>query len=126
MQYSISEVAKKLNIPVSTIRYYEKSGMLPPITRHSGIRVFSERDLCVLKNILTLKQMRMPLKDIKSFCYLFSCGDITLAKRNELIEKQRQSLLNEIEDLKRALSFLEHENCYFNISQNDSYLKVGK
>ena len=54
MQYSISEVAKKLNIPVSTIRYYEKLGMLPPITRHSGIRVFSERDLCVLKNILTL------------------------------------------------------------------------
>ena len=47
MQYSISEVAKKLNIPVSTIRYYEKLGMLPPITRHSAIRVFSERDFCV-------------------------------------------------------------------------------
>lgn len=71
MQYSISEVAKKLNIPVSTIRYYEKLGMLPPITRHSGIRVFSERDLCVLKNILTLKQMRMPLKDIKYFAIYF-------------------------------------------------------
>lgn len=55
MQYSISEVAKKLNIPVSTIRYYEKLGMLPPITRHSGIRVFSERDLCVLKKYTYFK-----------------------------------------------------------------------
>ncbi|MFF2909203.1 MerR family DNA-binding transcriptional regulator [Paenibacillus sp. NPDC057934] len=41
--YSIGEVAAKFNIPESTLRYYEKKGLLPQIGRDdAGRRLFSE------------------------------------------------------------------------------------
>lgn len=48
--YSIGEVSKRLNIPISTIRYYDKHGLLPFVRRtESGLRQFSD----VYINILT-------------------------------------------------------------------------
>ncbi|WP_428714946.1 MerR family DNA-binding transcriptional regulator [Streptococcus suis] len=39
--YSIGEVSKRLNIPISTIRYYDKHGLLPFVRRtESGLRQF--------------------------------------------------------------------------------------
>lgn len=39
--YSIGEISKKFNIPISTLRYYDKEGLLTNIKRNkSGIRQF--------------------------------------------------------------------------------------
>ena len=62
MEYSIKEAAQMLNIPVSTIRYYDKEGLLPSLERRrSGYRVFSERDIETLKTVIWLKKAHMPL-----------------------------------------------------------------
>lgn len=43
---NISEVATKFEMTPATIRYYEKQGLIPPITRNnSGVRDFQEEDL---------------------------------------------------------------------------------
>ena len=50
--YSIGEAAKALDIPASTIRYYEKNGLLPHIGRtEGGIRRFTDADLDLLRLI---------------------------------------------------------------------------
>ncbi len=62
MTYSIGEVSKMLNISVSTLRYYDKEGLLPLVNRSSSnIRVFDKTD------IECLKTTGMQLKDIKLF-----------------------------------------------------------
>ena len=43
--YTIGEVSEMFGLPVSTLRYYDKQGLFPEITRVSGIRKFSEREL---------------------------------------------------------------------------------
>ena len=54
--YSIGEVAKKTNISPSTLRYYEKEGLLPSVSRtDSGIRKFDDDDLDRLSVIECLK-----------------------------------------------------------------------
>jgi DNA-binding transcriptional MerR regulator len=41
MVYTVGEISKKLGIPASTIRYYDKEGLLPFVERSSGgIRMF--------------------------------------------------------------------------------------
>ena len=51
--YSIKEAAKIMNISTSTIRYYDKEGLLPFIERsESGYRSFSENDLTMMQIIL--------------------------------------------------------------------------
>ena len=56
MEYSISEAAKKAGITASTIRYYEKEGLLPSIKRDkNGIRSITDDDLQHLKIVECLK-----------------------------------------------------------------------
>ena len=44
--YSIGDISKMLNISISTLRYYDKSGLLPLVNRSSGnIRVFDDTDV---------------------------------------------------------------------------------
>lgn len=45
MVYTVGEMAKKLDVPASTLRYYDKEGLLPFVERSSGgIRMFQESD----------------------------------------------------------------------------------
>lgn len=72
MAYSIGEISEMLNISISTLRYYDKEGLLPLVNRTSGnIRIFDDTDVECLKMIECLKNTGMPLKDIKNF---FECA----------------------------------------------------
>jgi DNA-binding transcriptional MerR regulator len=52
MIYTVGEMAKKLNVAASTLRYYDKEGLLPFLERSSGgIRMFKDEDLSGLKII---------------------------------------------------------------------------
>ena len=45
MIYTVGEMAQKLGVPASTLRYYDKEGLLPFVERSSGgIRMFRETD----------------------------------------------------------------------------------
>ena len=67
MFYTIGEIAKKLNIPPSTLRYYDKEGLLPFVERSSsGIRMFSDKDFESLSVIECLKKASKTIKYIKS------------------------------------------------------------
>jgi transcriptional regulator, merR family len=41
--YTIGQVSERFDLPVSTLRYYDKEGLFPDLTRTSGIRRFGER-----------------------------------------------------------------------------------
>ena len=43
--YTIGQVSQIFNIPISTLRYYDKEGFFPNLKRSSGIRRFGEQDL---------------------------------------------------------------------------------
>ena len=45
MIYTVGEMAKMLNVPASTLRYYDKEGLFPNMERQSGIRQFSDEEL---------------------------------------------------------------------------------
>ncbi|MDF2943605.1 MAG: MerR family transcriptional regulator [Herbinix sp.] len=68
MTYSIGQISEILNISISSLRYYDKEGLLPLVNRTPGnIRVFDEADVECLKMIECLKTTGMQLKDIKTF-----------------------------------------------------------
>ena len=64
MEYSIGEAAQKAGISASTLRYYEKEGLLPSIKRDkNGIRSFTDEDLQSLRIIECLKATEMSIKE---------------------------------------------------------------
>ena len=69
MFYTVGEIAKKLGIPASTLRYYDKEGLLPFVERSgSGIRMFKDSALEWLSVIECLKKNRNADKRNKKIC----------------------------------------------------------
>lgn len=48
--YTIGQVSERFDLPVSTLRYYDKEGLFPALTRTSGIRRFGEQELEALRS----------------------------------------------------------------------------
>ncbi len=62
----IGEVAKTLDMPASTIRYYEKVGLIEHQQRVSGRRLFDERALFALRFVRLAQAAGFTIGEIKS------------------------------------------------------------
>ena len=112
--YSISEVAKELNLTVYTLRYYDKEGLIPFVERTtSGTRVFKESDIDALKVIECLKATGMPIKEIKTFIDWCSDGDSTLQQRYDMFLDRKAHVEAQMEELKKAMEVIDHKCFYY-------------
>ena len=119
MIYTVGEMAKKIGVAPSTLRYYDKEGLLPFVERSSGgIRVFKEADYEWLKVIECLKKTGMPLKDIKTFIEMAVQGDETIDERLELIRKQRDEVSKQIAELQETMDTLNFKCWYYEIAKS--------
>lgn len=118
MFYTIGEMAQKLNVAPSTLRYYDKEGLLPFVERSSGgIRMFKDEDMDWLRMLGCLKKAGMPLKEIRTFMDWSRQGDATIGRRLDLIEKQRQSVLEQQRQLEDTLLMLDYKRWYYQTAQ---------
>ena len=114
MYYTVGEIAKILNVTPHTLRYYDKEGLLPFVERSdSGIRMFKDSDFEWLHIIECLKKTGMSIKDIKVFIDWCIEGDSTIEQRLELIERQRESVLAQIEHLQETLNTLNFKRWFY-------------
>ena len=90
MVYTVGEMAKKLDVPASTLRYYDKEGLLPFVERSSGgIRMFRESDFEWLQVIGCMKKAGMSIRDIRQYIELALRGDDTIDTRLKMFTHQR-------------------------------------
>lgn len=113
MSYSIKEVADMMGVTTATLRYYDQEGLLPNIKRVNGIRVFEDKDFKWLRVLNCLKNTNMPIKKIKEYVDLVQKGDSSLQARFDLIEEQKDNILNQIKKLKYYLKELEYKEWYY-------------
>ena len=91
--YTINEVAKMYEIPSSTLRFYEKEGILPHIDRNSsGRRIYKEEELERLQLVIALKDTGMSLDTIKEYFDMANKGEETLDQRRTLLLEHKQSV----------------------------------
>lgn len=114
MFYTVGEMAKKIGLAPSTLRYYDKEGLLPFVERSSsGIRMFKDADFEWLQVIECLKKTGMQLCNIKRFVEMAMQGDETIDERLFLIKKQQQAVKEQIDALNETLKTLEFKTWYY-------------
>ncbi|WP_159882466.1 MerR family transcriptional regulator [Paenibacillus puerhi] len=112
--FTVSAVAKELNLTPYTLRYYDKEGLMPFVERtSSGIRLFKESDIEALKIIECLKSTGMPIKGIKNFIDWCSEGDSTLQQRYDMFLERKATVEAQIEELKKTMEVIEHKCLYY-------------
>lgn len=119
MLYTIGEMAKVLGIKASTLRYYDKEGLLPFVERSSGgIRMFTDGDYATLKLINCLKKSGLSIKEIKEFIKMAAMGDSSLKERQKLFENRRKAVKKQIEELNETLEVLNYKCWYYETAVN--------
>ena len=94
---SISEVADKVGLKPSALRYYEQAGVLPPPPRTNGRRRYDQDALTRLAIIQLAKQAGFTLADIRTLFEGFAEGVTPSSRWREVAQKK----LPEIDDLVR-------------------------
>ena len=88
--YRISVVAKKVSLSADTLRYYEKIGLLPPVTRNpAGVRLYDDQDLSRLGFIRRAQTMNFSLAEIGQ---LLEMRESPQSARDEVRELTLQKL----------------------------------
>ena len=119
MTYTIGEMSKMLNVSSSTIRYYDKEGLLPFVeSTEGGIRVFKEKDYEFLKIIHCLKATGMQIKDIRKFILLVIQGDKTIDARLKLFQNQKNEVEKQIKQLEEALDTIKFKCWYYETAKS--------
>ena len=127
MLYTVGEMAKLLGVPASTLRYYDREGLLPFVERSSGgIRMFKDSDYEWLKIIECLKKTGMPLKDIRTFLQMRLQGDETIEARLDMMKKQREVVKARMEELQQTLDTLDFKCWYYETAREAGTTEVSK
>jgi DNA-binding transcriptional MerR regulator len=111
------QVAERSFVSVHTIRFYEKTGVIPRVKRTPhGIRNFSEADLTLIQFIEQLKEAGISLHDITTFtedgCILEQLQQGTLSssivhKRLDMLQNHKQALKAKQRNMNSMLQILE-------------------
>lgn len=127
MAYTIGQMAERLGIAASTLRYYEQEGLLPFVARTSGgRRRFTEADTEWLMTIGCLKKTEMPLKEIRSFIAMAMEGDATIGERLALISKQRAVVEQRLAELSQVGKILEFKQWYYETARTAGSTSVPR
>ncbi len=124
MTYLIGQTAEKLGINPSTLRYYDKEGLLPFVQRsEGGIRQFCDTDFEWIRLIECLKSTGMPIKDIKQFIDWYIQGDSTLEKRRDMFYERKTAVQKQLEEVKKTLEIINYKCWYYDtaiIAKNEN------
>ena len=98
--YQIHEFAELTGVTVKALLHYDRLGLLKPQRALSGYRLYVERDLERLEQIVALKFLGFPLQQIKAVL------DRAALKLPEALRIQRQALAEKQKLLARAMKAL--------------------
>lgn len=119
--YTIGQVAEMTGLPVSTLRYYDREGLLPGLQRRSGVRLFNEQHLEALRVVECLKASGLEIADIRRFMEWCAEGATSYPRRHELFARQRERVREQMARLRRTLAMLDFKCWYYEQAMRDGH-----
>ena len=114
MVYTVGEMAKLLGVAPSTLRYYDKEGLLPFVERSSGgIRMFQESDFEWLRIIGCMKKAGMSIKEMRQYIELALQGNDTIELRLQMFQHQKAVLQEQLKELQHTIDMVNYKCWYY-------------
>lgn len=124
---TIKEVSEKYGISQDTLRYYERVGMIPPVTRTpSGIRNYTDEDVKWVEMALCMRGAGLPVEVMIEYLKLFQQGDETIPARLDLLTEQREVLLEQKKQIEQTLDRLNYKIARYEIAVQTGNLTWDK
>lgn len=119
---TIKEVSEKYDISQDTLRYYERVGLIPAVSRTSGgIRNYDDEALSWVENAICMRSAGVPIEALIEYVKLFQDGDSTIQARLELLQEQLAGLEEQKVHIESTMKRLNYKiSCY------EKAVKTGK
>ena len=117
--YTIGQVSEMFSLPVSTLRYYDREGLLPGMERQSGIRKFGEQQLEALRVIECLKASGLEIREIRQFMAWCAEGPSTYPQRRQLFETRKAAVEEEMRRLEKTLAMGRFKCWYYDTAMKE-------
>lgn len=112
--YSMKQVCEKTNMTYQTLKYYCNEGLIPNVKRDSNNRrVFDERDLKWIKDLVCLKRCDMSIQEMKDYLALCLQGESTIPERKEMLAKKQEALRVSIKELEDSIAYIDWKQNFY-------------
>jgi DNA-binding transcriptional MerR regulator len=109
-ELSIQQVAEVTQLTTHTLRYYERIGLLAPVSRaSSGHRRYSSQDIAWINFLTRLRTTGMPIREMQQFAQLRRQGDQTVSQRRQLLETHQQQVQQQLDELGQNLKIIKQK-----------------
>ncbi len=127
IKITIKEVSRRYGVTQDVLRYYERAGMIPTVTRTAGgIRDYQEADLAWVELALCMRSAGLSVEAISEYVRLARLGNGTIKDRLALLQRQRQGLLERQDQIAQALERLEYKIARYEGALNTGILNWTK
>ncbi len=107
-QFTISQVAQAAELPTTTVRYYERVGLVEPEDRSAGnYRLYSEESLRKLKFIRAAQAIGFTLDDVKALLLTPNNTAASCREVQTLIEDRLAEVDQRLKDLRHVQRVLK-------------------
>ena len=118
---TIKEVCEKYDITADTLRYYERVGVIPEVSRtKGGIRNYTEEDIAWVENAICMRNAGVPVEMLIEYVRLFQEGDGTFKARRDLLAEARADIQEQLDRITETARLLDYK-----ISRYEEAIKTG-
>lgn len=108
---TIAEAALATGLTTHTLRYYEQIGLIDPVPRRSGQRVYGEAEMRFIQFVLKLRGTGMPMRVIQEYAELRRQGETSesIRLRGDLLARHAAFLRGELTTLTETIARLDEK-----------------
>lgn len=114
MLYTMMQVCKKADMTYQTLKFYCNQGLVPNVKRdHNNRRVFDERDLKWIQDLVCLKKCGMSIQEMKAYLDLCLQGPVTIPQRKEMLTQKQEALRRTIQELEASAAYIDWKQTFY-------------
>ncbi|MBC6435591.1 MerR family transcriptional regulator [Nostoc sp. HG1] len=107
-ELTIQQVSERTGLSVYTLRYYERNGLLEPVTRAAnGHRRYSALDIARIEFLSKLRMTGMPIRQMQEYAALMRQKPDAIEERRAILEVHEQAVQQQIQQLTQNLEMIQ-------------------
>ena len=114
MRFTMMQVCKETNMTYQALKYYCNEGLVPNVKRDgNNRRVFDERDVKWIKDLMCLKRCGMSIQEMKDYLDLCLQGESTIPMRKEMLAQKQEALRVSIQELEDSIAYIDWKQNFY-------------
>ena len=112
--YTMMQACRETDMTYQALKFYCNEGLVPNVKRDkNNRRVFDERDVKWIKDLVCLKKCGMSIQEMKEYLDLCLQGQATIPQRKEMLTKKQEALRRSIQELEDSVAYIDWKQNFY-------------